>query len=201
MTFNAEKFATAPVVKSVMCREIDVLTRVVPRIVRDFTSDLMRRKPKGGNDVDLLTFLVAIASRNAIVVLPEYHNTRPTQRKADELVLPANRHGRMIAVVSNAKTFRFSIRVLDANVMTTSTIGAPRTFTLTDSDGKLATNWSSMMFMPTAEENRFLRRYGLVGSDGSVPFTRTVHPNRWTSMFGRTYVLAKILLDRLSDEI
>jgi hypothetical protein len=198
--FDAEKFVTAPIVRSTMNREVEVMTRVLPRLMREFTSDLTKRRPKPG-DLDLLTFLVAIAGRGTVIVIPEYHATRPTVRKAGELVLPANRHGKITAIVANAKTFRFSIRIEDANVMTTDKIGAPRTFTLTDFNGQIASNWDCMQLLPTASENRFLVSHGLVQADGRVPFTRTVHPNRWTSMFGRSYILGKILLDRLSDEI
>jgi hypothetical protein len=198
--FDAEKFWSAPIVRSTMDRNVDVLLRVVPRIVREFTNDALDRRPKGAGGLDLVSFLLTIAGRGATVLIPEYHATRPTTRKTGELVLPANRHGRVLAVVSNAKTFRFSLRIDDANVLTTASVGAPRTFTLTDFNGDLNDAWRTITFLPTARENSFLARYGLE-RDGRIPFERAVHPNRWTALFGRSYVLAKILIDRLSDEI
>lgn len=171
--------------------------------------DLMQRKPGPayddfgtfqGTDLDLATFLFALSGRGAVINIPQYKAMRQTRvREGQQLTSKYNRHGEVIAVQSNKDFFSFSITMIDQNVVGEDKVGDFRTFSLTDFDGDWYDGWKTIEFSPTLKENRFITENKL-WSGNKIVFKNFIHPNRWTSFFGHHYVIAKILIDRLTAE-
>lgn len=170
--------------------------------------DLYSRKPGPAltddgrlqvTDLDLATFLFALVQRSAVINLPRYTGRRPKQQRAGEHVVSAsNRHGKVTGLSANDGVFSFSVRVQDADVVTTDGVGAPRNFMVVDLDGKFYDGWDRIEFLPTARENDFLNRHEL-WTGNVVYFKNFVAPQRWVSFFGRYYFLTKALIERLQD--
>lgn len=170
--------------------------------------DLFKRKPgpayrEGvfvGTDLDLACFLYALSDRGAVIELPVYKSLRPkTRTEGERVVSKQHRHGKIMGLVSNKDTFIFSVKILDANVVTTSEVGAPRNFAITKFDGDWYEGWHVIIFDPTAKENDFLTKNDL-WTGNRVIFKNFVHPNRWTSFYGQYYLKTKALMQRLRDQ-
>ncbi len=129
----------------------DDVRAVVGRILDTWKYNLAERKPgiayvdeKGEpiTDLDLACALSALADRRAAINLPKYERRRPRQIKEGEIVVSAaNRHGRIIGLVSNKSVFSFNVLIEDANVMTKDSVGAPRNFMMQDIDGYWHDGW------------------------------------------------------------
>jgi hypothetical protein len=85
-------------------------------------------------------------------------------------------------------------------VIKQDTVGDWRTFSLTDYDGGWYPGWDRIDFVPTLNENKFITESEL-WSGHTIVFTNFIHPNRWTSFFGSYYVISKIVVERLAEEI
>lgn len=182
-------------------------------VIDDMTAywsfDLYTRKPGAaytedgafqGTDLDLACFLFALSERGAVINIPEYTSRRPKQVTEGEVIVSdKNRHGKILGLTANQETLSFSIRINDANVMTTDSIGNFRNFMLVDVDGKWHDGWKTIQFVPTAKENDFLNDKKL-WSDNSVVFKNFIHPNRWISFYGQYYFITKALIVRLTEE-
>ena len=151
-------------------------------------------------DLDLACALSAFADRRAVINLPTYKRRRARQVREGEIVVSSqNRHGRVIGLSSNQYVFSFSVLIEDANVMTTDSVGAPRYFMIQDLDGKWYEGWHEIQFLPDQQENKLVT--ALAGQDGKIRFRHFIHPLRWTSFYGRPYLLAKIAISRLEQEM
>jgi hypothetical protein len=154
-----------------------------------------------GTDLDLAVFLYDLANRDAVISLPRYKAaTRSTKREDQDVVSAANRHGKMIGLVANQDFFKFSVRIIDENVVGEDTVGDFRTFSLTDYDGGWYEGWDRINFVPTRKENRFITENKL-WTGNVIHFKNFIHPNRWTSFFGQYYVMSKIVVERLTEEM
>lgn len=151
-------------------------------------------------DLDMASFLQAITRRGAVINIPEYKGRRPKSVKAGERVLSKeNRHGKLMGLFANKELFSFGIRILDANVITSTAVGAPRNFMLVDVTGEWYDGWQSLEWMPDAKENEFLTKNKLwTGSD--VVFKYFVHPALANSIYGGPYRTVKALAKRLTEE-
>lgn len=150
----------------------------------------------GQTDLDLLVFLSALADRRATINLPVYKSRRAATQTEGEVVLSKeNRHGRVIGVRSNKDVFSFSVMIEDANVITASETGKPRTFMVQDLDGTWHDGWKTIEFLPLTDEEK-----RLFAETPKVAFRYLVHPNRKGSFGRRPYCLAKAAEDRLSDQ-
>jgi len=179
---------------------------VCDRIAATWRYDLTTRKVGGAyedddgvfrTDLDLACYMAAIAEHRGTIVLPEYRTRRAATKTAGEVIISKdNRHGRVIGLTSNADVFSFNVLIEDANVMTADSVGKPRNFMLQDLDGTWHDGWKVIRVMPsTPEEKRLFE-----GTNGQVSFKYFVHPNRWTSFYGRAYLLAKVAEKRLEDQ-
>jgi len=159
-----------------------------------------------GTDLDLLSFLVPIAERGAIIELPSYRSRRASVSRTNERhVGGGSRFGAVTGLTSNQDVFSFSIRIWDNTIVVRDpetereNIGAFRNFMLVDVTGKWHDGWDRIVWDPTAKENDFLAKNGLwIGN--TVYFKNAVHPNRWQSVFGAPYLLLKMLVERLREE-
>ena len=159
-----------------------------------------------GTDLDLLSFMVPIAERGAVIELPHYRSRRATvQREGERHVDGGSRFGALTGLTSNQEVFSFSVRIFDNTVVvkdpTTGRdrVGAFRNFMLIDVTGQWHEGWDRIVWDPSAKENAFLNEHGL-WTGNTVYFKNAVHPNRWQSFFGAPYLLLKMLIDRLRDE-
>lgn len=158
-----------------------------------------------GTDLDLLSFLMPMADRGAVIEIPRYRNRRQIVRRAGERKVGSNQFGRLTGLVSHKDVLSFSVRIFDQTIVKRDSktekeqIGAPRTYMIVDCDGHWYYGWDCIRWDPTAVENHFLTEKDL-WTDNSVVFKYYVHPNRWQSVFGAPYLLQKMLIERLDDE-
>jgi hypothetical protein len=171
--------------------------------------DLMTRKPSPayneygifkGTDLDLACFLYELADRGAVINIPQYKsNTRKTTR-SDQMRISSSGNGAIVGVKSNKDFFKFSVQIFDQNVVGKDKVGDFRTYNLTNHTGEWYEGWKRIEFVPTLNENKFITENKL-WTGSQIIFNNFVHPNRWTSFFGHYYVISKIIIDRLSEEI
>jgi len=172
--------------------------------------DLMSRKPSPayddygvfkGTDLDLACFLYALVGRNAVINLPRYKaGTRVTTREDQKLTSKSNRHGKLVGVKGNQNFFKFNVTIIDENVIGENSVGDFRTFSLTGHDGDWYDGWDRIEFVPTINENKFITESKL-WTGNTVYFKNFIHPNRWTSFFGHHFVISKLVVARLAEEI
>jgi len=65
---------------------------------------------------------------------------------------------------------------------------------------KMYKGWRELRFVPTIKENQFILENEIC-SDNKVVFKNFIHPNRWISLFGHYYVVTKIVLERIDEEL
>ena len=159
-----------------------------------------------GTDLDLLSFLVPIAERGAVIEIPHYRSRRVSVARENERhVGGGSRFGSVTNLISNQDVFSFSVRIWDNTVVVRNpetgreAPGAFRNFMLVDVTGKWHDGWDRIVWDPTASENEFLSRNRL-WTRNTVYFKNAVHPNRWQSVFGAPYLLLKMLIERLREE-
>lgn len=187
----------------------EAVQSVIEKLIQHWSYDLFSRKPGAaytddgvfvGTDLDLACFMFALAERGAVINIPEYESRRvKTVTEGERIVSKDNRHGKILGVLSNKECFSFSIRINDANIITTDAVGNFRNFMLVDIDGTWYDGWKSIEFVPSAKENDFLTNNSL-WSGVSVVFKNFIHPNRWISFYGQYYYITKVLIDRLTEE-
>jgi len=197
-----------PLMQTTLSRA-EAIQPVIDRVLNHWSYDLFTRNPGAaytddgvfvGTDLDLACFLFALAERGAVINLPKYEGRRVrTATEGERVVSNDNRHGKILNVVSNKETFSFSVRILDANVITTDSVGNFRNFMIVDLDGTWYDGWKTIEFVPDAKENDFLKNNEL-WTGNSVVFKNFVHPNRWVSFYGQHYFITKVLIDRLTEE-
>jgi len=153
-----------------------------------------------GTDLDLASFLLPLVARGAVLNLPDYKARRAhTSREGESVVSQANRHGKLTGLFANKDVFSFGIRVQDANVITSESIGAPRNFMLVDVTGDWYEGWHAIQWKPDAKENDFLTKNEL-WTGNSVVFKNFVHPALRYSIYGLPYRVVKALLSRFEEE-
>jgi hypothetical protein len=155
-------------------------------------------------DLDLLSFLVPLAARNAVIEIPEYKNRRQVVKRDDERKVGTNQFGPITSLVSNRQVFSFSIKIHDKTIVTRDDvgdeeIGGYRNYMVVDCNGEIYNGWNKIVFNPDAKENAFLTEKNLWAGN-TVYFKHFVHPNRWQSVFGAPHLLKKMLLARIDDE-
>ncbi len=188
------------------------IDNVLEDILHDWQYDLFARKPAPaykatgefkGTDLDMATFMSALADRQAVINLPEYVGRREKTYKSNEWVVsPENRHGQIIGLNANSDVFSFSVKILDYNVMDLNAgkLGVPRNYMLADLNGKLYGGFDRIEFVPDADVNDFLYSKSMVSYTNAVIFKHFVHPNAWSSFYGHHYDLAKAGIARGTEE-
>lgn len=197
-----------PMVLDTLNRQADIIP--VAEAAKGFWSyDLMNRTPSPayneygvftGTDLDLACFLYELAGRGAVIDIPYYKaGTRKTKR-ADQERISASGHGAIIGVGSHKDFFKFSVKIFDENVVGADKVGDFRNYNLTNHTGEWYDGWRTIQFVPTMNENKFITENRL-WSGNRIVFSNFIHPNRWTSFFGQYYVISKIVIERLTEEI
>lgn len=197
-----------PMVLDAMDRSKDIESIAV--IAKEFWNyDLFNRKPSSaydeygvfkGTDLDLACFLYALSGRGAVVQIPYYKSGTKKVTRTDQQRVSSEANGQITGVVANQNFFKFSVQMIDQNVIGQDKAGFFRTYSLTDHEGNWSNQWRQINFMPTMNENKFITENKL-WSGNEIVFKNFAHPNRWTSFFGSYYVISKIIIDRLAEEI
>jgi len=205
---------TNPYAKAISDRRTSITSDFVDAILNQSIFGWAGRTPspaldaKGNfrcTDLDLLSFLVPLTARGAIVEIPKYRNRRQVVRKENERKIGSNNFGAVTGLTSNKDVFSFSLRIFDRTIAVTDpvlgeeTLGAPRNYMLVDCDGHWYDGWNRIVWKPDAKENAFLAENGL-WTGNSVVFANYVHPNRRQSVYGAPYLLLKMLSERLTEE-
>lgn len=158
-----------------------------------------------GTDLDLLSFLMGLVNRGAVIEIPQYRNRRKAVQRADERKIGTNQFGALTGLTSNSEVLSFSVHIFDRTIVKTDTRtgreepGAPRNYMIVDCDGHWYDGWNRIVWKANVAENEFLTRCGL-WTGNTVYFTNYVHPNRVNALFGAPYLLLKMLMLRLDDE-
>lgn len=158
-----------------------------------------------GTDLDLFSFLVPLADRNAVIEIPRYRNRRKVMVKESERKIGTNQFGKITGLVSNKDVLSFSVRLWDMTIAKADketgeeTIGAHRAYMIVDCDGYWYDGWDKIVFKPTAPENAFLSDKKL-WTDNTVYFKFYVHPNRWQSVYSAQHLLKLLLVERIDTE-
>lgn len=156
-------------------------------------------------DLDLLSFLVPLAARHAVIEIPRYQNRRKVVRKEGVRKIGNNQFGPITSLVSNKDVFSFSVKIHDKTIAVkdpvteVETMGDFRNYMVVDCDGFWHDGWDRIVFDPTAKENAFLSEKK-IWTGNEVSFKYSLHPNRWQSVFGAPYLLKKMLIERINDE-
>lgn len=114
-------------------------------------------------DGGLLSFLMKILDEDEekYIKLPHYVNINPRKLKSTEFLLKENgKYGILLNIISNRKTFNFSIRLRDMTIIIydkkieKQTRGSYRSFTLTDRYGNISENWKTLKVYSIDEEKK-----------------------------------------------
>lgn len=157
-----------------------------------------------GHDLDLLSVMVELARRNALVKLPGYGNMLPWQITAGEQHVGTDRFGQIVRLVSHREHLSFSVRIKDESVIKhaagTAQAGALRTYMMVDYNGNWHAGWRGVEWKYSEAEAEFFGKRRLL-QNGQLSFRDYVHRNRRQSIFGRPYLILKLLWQRIEDEI
>jgi len=174
-----------PVVKNILEQSMPIegaVTLVRERLKLDF--EFEKNEPK-----DMVTLLQFLAEKNAIVVIPEYESLSGGYTKENEVLISnKNRHGKVIGVAGNNTNFSFTIKIIDANVIESETIGVPRAFRITDPEGNKYKGMEKFQIVSKIENFK------------KMEFGSFVSAERWTELFTENYFLSKLLMKRLTME-
>ncbi len=200
--------------KDILDRSIEIDEEFVNSILSQSVFSWEGRNPKpaldeNGNfqvtDLDLLSFLMPLVARGAVIEIPKYQSRRKVVRKENERKVGTTSFGKLTGLTSNKDVLSFSARLFDQSIITKNieteeeSVGAPRNYMLVDCDGHWYDGWNKLVWDPSAKENDFLTKNDL-WTGSSVCFEHYVHPNRKQSIFGAPYLLLKMLSKRLTDE-
>jgi hypothetical protein len=155
-------------------------------------------------DLDLLSFLVPLAARHAVVEIPEYKNRRQVVKMEGKRKIGSGNFGPITSLVSNRDVFSFSIKIHDKTIVVEDALGREklgdfRNYLVVDCNGEIYNGWNKIVWNTSVAENAFLNNKRL-WTGNSVQFKYFVHPNRWQSVFGAPHLLKKMLLARITDE-
>jgi len=156
-------------------------------------------------DMDLAVFLSSMVQHRVVANLPEYKARRAaTKRDGEWVTSKENRHGRLMGLISNQALGSFGVRIEDLNVIQVTAggdtkVGAPRAMNLVDITGEWYGGWSEgMEILPTGLPKAVFA--SLTEATKTLKFQYFIHPNRWPSLYGVYYAVAKGAILRLEDE-
>ena len=153
---------------------------------------------------DLASLLILLKQREANITLPEYHRVTNSKSTDNQIVTDRyNRNGKLVSLVSNASTFNFSIRIIDNNVQecvdNDVLVGCPRTFTITDTNGNLSTNWKNFKYIPCDGDKELLSDI-ISFFDGVLSFSEFVNSEKSQCFYSEWFYKIKLMINRLVQE-
>lgn len=181
---------------------------VINDVLAAWGFDLDSRKPgvahmmEDGTPVttlDMVSVLAKLVEWEPVIILSDYKGIGAQTKREDQIVVSKEkRHGKIVGLVSHQDMFNFSMRIFDMMVMGAKDVGDYRTFALF-AHGDWNPGFHSIQFKPTQEEAEVLQR--IASGSSTVAFETFIYPNRWPSIYGRYYLLAKFAIQRMADEL
>lgn len=178
-------------------------------LIDSLRPDMYNRKPSPALNVegelqvtnlDFHTALSAIISRGAVINLPKYNAMRGSVLKAGEkIVSKENRHGKCIGVSSNKDVFSLGIKIDDAQVMKSDSVGEPRIYNFLDVEGNIHEGFKTIEFIPSEKEKDYINDWK-IGSDNKIVFKHIISPGRRHAIYSGFYFTMKIAIKRINDE-
>lgn len=206
-----------PIVSASLDRSRRIDELIAP-VMAFWEADLEERRPapayiKGvdgepvyqGTDMDMITVLMALSQRRAVVNIPNYERLRKSSLRSNQYVVSGeNRHGQIIRPVSHLDTHSFSVLIKDFNVIETKKgkeiVGAPRNFSVVDDHGELYDGWESLEWRANKKEEEFIKKHKLEAYRDTIEFRYFVHPALAASFYGSYYLSTKALAIRIADQ-
>ncbi len=158
-------------------------------------------------NLDLFSFLVPLAEKGAIIGIPDYKNRGPVVKESCERRVGQGVFGPLKGLVSSKKTFAFSLSVDDQNLLVTlkdgsEKVGWVHNYMMVDHSGKQREDFGTLVVENFGGEGDIFQNLNFGGlGQVALDFKHYIHPNRWQSIYGAPYLLLKMLLERLKDEI
>jgi len=173
----------------------------VDELLSYWACDLKTRTPRTypGEDgelitvIDLATLLMTLATTQSVINLPRYRASLPaTLREGEFLTSADNRHGVVYGVSSHQKVGSLGILFKDVNVIKTDEVGAWRTANFVGADGVIRDEdaWSQIEIFGADDK-----------LTDTIEVSQPVARTRWSSIYGRPYLIAKAATIRLADEV
>lgn len=202
-----------PLVQQIVDRRVPVTGEMVDEAIHRGLFGWTHRTPKPAykdgklprTDFDLLSLLVALAERRALIKLPNYVPIRPKTKTIGERRV-GDRFGHIVELVPNSGAFSFSVRIVDHGIATSDGRGrerssAPHTYALVGLDGSVRQE-VRIEFKPDHEETAFFQRLGVLPRNvNALQHDSAVHFSRRQSLSGAPYLIMKLFLDRIEDEM
>ena len=155
-------------------------------------------------DLDLLSILVELQRRHAHIELPGYDNRLAWKITADEQHVGTKRYGPIVTLISHKEHLSFSVRIYDESIVRTGEIfarGAERTYMMVNQNGEWHQGWKGLTWQHSPDEQEFFDKRHILPQNAQLRFKYYVHPNRRQSIFSQAYLLMKLLLARLEQEV
>lgn len=169
-------------------------------LFRTLTKDI-----KSGDD-NMLSFLMSLVDEpdDRYIKLPHYINTGKRKLKDNEMVLDEyGKYGILLNVISNRKTFNFSVRLKDMTIvkynyeLRKQERGNYRSFRLTDSHGNISNNWKTLKVFQMHEKKQIFDNH----KKHDIKYYNTfVDASLANKIFDIKYFLLRCYINRLVFE-
>jgi len=179
--FLTEDIVKTPEYRSISDKSINI-ENIIDFIIKKWEYDLSSYQ-EIGYSLDMISYLYLLLNRNTIIMIPKYKVATSVNLNEKIVVIPENRHGRLVGLQGNGTNFSFSIKIIDMNVMNGDKLREIRCFRLTDPEG----NWYNGLDKIQVNYN-------------DVKFDFLIDPNRWIEFYSEKYFITKLLIERLKLE-
>jgi len=169
-------------IRNILDLSVD-MDNIIDTVTKKWEYDIISNK---SNNIDMVSFLYSSLNRNVIIVIPKNESIHSLQE---------NRHGRLVGAQGNNKTFSFSIKIIDMNVISGDKLGEIRCFRLTDPEGNLYKGLDKLQVV--APNNKFVEEKI---NNGDIKFDYFIDPRRWIEFYSEEYFITKYLIKRLKLE-
>lgn len=192
---NSRKFLEAIINPKISILKVDICESLYKTILNQLKKDN-----------SLLSFLLNLVDlgEERYIKLPHYININPRKLKDTEFLLRENgKYGVLLNMISNRKTFNFSMRLRDMTIIVydrkieKQTRGSYRSFTLTDRFGNISENWKTLRVYTIDEKKKIFDNH-----DKSEIITHQFFISDDISNFLKDikYFLLKLYIKRLEME-
>lgn len=154
----------------------------------------------------MLSFLMKMNDQpdDRYIKLPHYRSIRPRKLNENEMVLDEyGKYGILLNIVSNKKTFNFSVRLNDMTIvkydyqLQKQTRGSFRNFALTDKYGNISKNWQTLKVFQMHETKKIFDNHD---KHEILSFESFVGDQLGKKIFDIKYFLLKCYINRLVRE-
>jgi len=167
----------------------------------DFVKEEYPEKLNSSN-LDMSTLLMILRYRNCDISIPYYKSTTVTRVNKNEIVTDSERKGKILSLVSNKDTFKFSVLIADESYSEkkfdgTMTNFVPKNYSITGVDGNFHENWSEFKFDINNKEKDY---FSDILDNSTIHCKKFVNPQLAQAFYSEYYRILKTLDDRLDAE-